>query len=405
MVRAGRYDGPNPTLSVAPPAKESPVTVTVDKARGCLLGQAIGDALGAPIEGFSRERVLRHNGEVRDYLDPQQAWVGRLGRAHLPGLYTDDTQQALLIADVLVEGRGFDPEAARRRYLDLARPVPGLPRGAHRSMGGNFRAAQERMAAGSPALESGVPSAGNGAAMRVAPIGLWYASDPDGLCRAAIQASLQTHADARGISAAVAVACLAGHLALHVLAGRDDELAALQAACACAQQAEALLSSEFGLPRGSRGPQPPRFSGALLVLEPLWEAPPWDVMRTIVIEANRQQPAHPVTCPSDGFAPASVATAIYLALRAPSFEEAVVEAINLGGDADTVGAMTGSLAGARWGAGAIPQRWLDGLANRDGVLARADALTGGGKGTAGCEDLAGAERRLSLAVERRREGW
>ena len=379
------------------------MTVSMDRARGCLLGQAVGDALGAPVEGWSRQRILRQCGEVRDYLDAHQ--LGRLGRAHLSGLYTDDTQQALLIADVLVENRGFDPEAARRKYLDLARPAPGLPRGAHRATGGNFRAALERMAAGLPVLQTGVASAGNGAAMRIAPIGLWYAGEPEALCDAAIQASLETHTDPRGISAAAAVAWLAGYLATQTVASPDEERAALRGATAFAQQAEQALARDYGLPAEGAGPAPAPFSGALLLLEPLWQAPLWDVLRTIVIQANRALPQHPITSPGDGFACASVTTAIYLALHSPSFEEAVIRAVNLGGDTDTVGAITGALAGARWGVGAIPQRWLEGLVNREGVQCRADALCGRSKGAAGWQDLVAMEQRLSLAVQRQREAW
>ena len=372
------------------------MTVTVDKARGCLLGQAIGDALGAPIEGLSRDRLLRHCGLVRDYLGADQPWLRRLGRLRPPGFYTDDTQQALVIADVLLENRGYDPEAARRKYVELAQPVPGLPRGAHYATGGNFRAALERMANGHPTLETGIPSAGNGAAMRIAPIGLWYADRPDELRRAASEASLQTHTDPRAIAAAVAVACLVAHLATQPVENPEGELAALSAATALAQEAEAALGGDL---------QPPRFSASLLILPGLWGAPSWDVLRAIVLEANREQPAHAVTSPSDRFACASVPTAIYLALRSSSFEEAVLQAINLGGDADTVGAITGALAGARWGASAIPQRWLDGLANLEGLLARADGLAGGGKGIGSTEDLVSTERRLALACQRQREGW
>ncbi len=381
------------------------MTVTVERARGCLLGQAVGDALGAPIEGLSRERIVRHFGQVRDYLDASQLRAARPGRAHLPGLYTDDTQQALLIAEVLAQKRGYEPETARARYVELARPALGLPRGAHRSLGGNFRAALDRMANGHQTLETGVPSAGNGAAMRIAPIGLWYAGDPQALRTAAIQASLQTHADARAISAAVAVAFLAGYLATHAAGSAAEQHVALQEVCAFTQEAEEILCRDLSLPTRGGEPRPPRFSAALSRLEQLWNSPPWDVMRTIVIEANRQQPAQPVTSPGDPFAPASVAAAIYLALHAASFEEAVLEAVNLGGDSDTVGAIAGALAGARWGVGAIPQRWLEGLANRDGLLALAEALAGGAKGGGGWEDLATAERRLSLAEARVREGW
>ncbi len=372
------------------------MTVTIDKARGCLLGQAIGDALGAPIEGWSRERVLRTYGPVRDYVEAAGSGVRH---ARLPGLYTDDTQQALILADVLAEYRGFDPEGARRLYVELARPSPGLPRGAHRGTGGNYRTALERMAAAPAGEVTGIASAGNGAAMRIAPLGLWYAGDRAALQQAVIEASRQTHTDARAIAAAAAVAYLVAHLAAPPAATAGDARAALRAAAAFAQETEAELCGP------GQEPRPPRFSAALLILDPLWEAPRWDVLRTIVVEANRQQPAHPIQSPSDSFACASVPTAIYLALHEPSFEEAIVEAINLGGDADTVGAIAGALAGARWGAGAIPQRWLDGLANLEGIVARADALAGGTKGAGEWQDLPAIERRLTLAQQRLREGW
>ncbi len=373
--------------------------VTIERARGCLLGQAAGDALGAPIEGMGRDRILRHNGGMHDYTDARSLWTGRLGRAHVAGFYTDDTQQALLIADVLVEKRGYDAEAARARYLELAQPAPGLPRGAHRANGGTFRSALMRMAAGYPALLTGVPSAGNGAAMRVAPIGLWYAGDAAALRQAAIEASLQTHADARGVCAAVAVAFLAGYLATHTVAGVAAEREALQAAGDCTREAEAELATQRPDLR------PGRFSAALSILHALWGAPRWDVLHAIVVEANRQGPARPITSPADPFAAASVVTAIYLALAVSDFEDAVTQGVNLGGDADTVGAITGALSGARWGASAIPQRWLDGLENRKGIAARADALAGGAKGGAGWEELPAMERRLALNQVRLREGW
>ncbi len=380
------------------------MAVTVERVRGCLVGQAVGDALGAPVEGLSRERILRYYGRVTGYLEPDSALSGP-ARPNAPGVYTDDTQQALLVASVLAEARGFDPELARRRYVELASPLPGLPRGVHRAMGGNFRAALARMSDGHATLETGVCSAGNGAAMRAAPIGLWYAGDPARLCRAAIEASLQTHADARGISAAAAVAALAGYLASATVASPAEALEALEYAATSAEEAEAILCRDYHLPYEGAEPRPPRFSASLRVLLPLWGASIWDVLHTIVAQANRQQPAYPVTSPSDSFACASVTTAIFLALASTSFEEAVIEAVNLGADADTVGGITGALAGARWGLPAIPQRWLDGLANRDGLIAHADALAGGTKGACEPMDLLALESQLSLAQVRVREGW
>ena len=66
----------------------------VDRVRGCLLGLAIGDALGAPLEGLSTQQIRTHYGRVRGYVDGRQAWKRKRYRWRLLGLYSDDTQQA-----------------------------------------------------------------------------------------------------------------------------------------------------------------------------------------------------------------------------------------------------------------------------------------------------------------------
>ncbi len=75
-----------------------------------------------------------------------------------------------------------------------------------------------------------------------------------------------------------------------------------------------------------------------------------------------------------GFPPACIPACLYLLLTTDSFEEALIEVVNLGGDADSTGAILGALAGAHYGADAIPARWLAGLQNREGIEARALAL-------------------------------
>ena len=69
------------------------MAVTIDKARGCLLGQAIGDALGAPLQGLSRQHILRTLGPVRDYIGAQHSTPALRNRRSLPGLYSGETQQ------------------------------------------------------------------------------------------------------------------------------------------------------------------------------------------------------------------------------------------------------------------------------------------------------------------------
>ena len=96
-----------------------------------------------------------------------------------------------------------------------------------------------------------------------------------------------------------------------------------------------------------------------------------------------------------GFPPACIPTCLYFLLTTDSFEEALTEIINLGGDTDTAGAILGALAGAYYGIDGIPRRWLDGLQNREGIEARAEALAR--RSTAGLDipDLVATEHELS----------
>src|SRR5271155_5904010 len=87
-----------------------PHLVRVDRVRGCLLGLAVGDALGAPLEGLSCQQIKAHYGRVRNYVDGVQAWKRKPHRWRLQGLYSDDTQQALALCDVLLDYRRVDPE-------------------------------------------------------------------------------------------------------------------------------------------------------------------------------------------------------------------------------------------------------------------------------------------------------
>ena len=100
----------------------------VDRVRGCLLGLAVGDALGAPLEGLSPQQIKAHYGRVTDYVDSTLAWKKKRHRWRLQGLYTDDTQQALALCDVLLERR-------RSRSGPARRTVPG----AHDAEGDLFR--------------------------------------------------------------------------------------------------------------------------------------------------------------------------------------------------------------------------------------------------------------------------
>src|SRR5947209_11185389 len=131
----------------------------IDRVSGCLLGLSVGDALGAPLEGLSAQQIRAHYGQVDDFVDGARAWKKKPYRWRLPGLYTDDTQQALALADVLLECGGVDPDRLAALYLGLATPK-GAHLGAHRGIGRSFRAVLAELERGVSPRQTGQTSAG-----------------------------------------------------------------------------------------------------------------------------------------------------------------------------------------------------------------------------------------------------
>ncbi len=118
-------------------------------------------------------------------------------------------------------------------------------------------------------------------------------------------------------------------------------------------------------------------------------------LTALVDEANRHGAEPSCKRPTQGFPPACIPTCLYLLLTTDSFEEAVTDVINLGGDADTAGAILGAMAGAYYGVDEIPKRWLDGLQNREGIEARALALARRSGEGLEIPDLVATERELT----------
>ena len=119
---------------------------------------------------------------------------------------------------------------------------------------------------------------------------------------------------------------------------------------------------------------PRSLSRSIAHAESLLDLPRDRALAALVEEANRHG-ANPVCKRATmGFPPACIPTCLYLLLTTDTFEEAIVEVINLGGDADTTGAILGAMLGAHLGIDAIPDRWLLQLQNRDGIDLRARAL-------------------------------
>jgi ADP-ribosyl-[dinitrogen reductase] hydrolase len=341
----------------------------VDRARGCFLGLAVGDALGAPLEGLSAQQIRTHYGRVRNYVDGVQAWKRKPHRWRMRGLYSDDTQQALALSDVLLDYRRVDQERLADLYRALLTPK-GAFVGAHRGIGRSFRQVLSALERGVPAHLTGQPTAGIGAAMRIAPVALYFGDEIGAMFESTMSASLMTHLDIRSLSGALAVA----HAIRRLVAGNACDPSLLFWVSADLLKDEKQIADSYSdvvlkLDRHARC-----LSRAIAHAEALVDLPREQALAALVDEANRHG-AEPVCKRATmGFPPACIPTCLYLLVTTSSFEQALTEVVNLGGDTDTAGAILGALAGAHYGADAIPKRWLDGLQNREGIESRAIAL-------------------------------
>jgi ADP-ribosyl-[dinitrogen reductase] hydrolase len=290
---------------------------TRDRARGALLGLACGDALGRPVEFRSPGDIEREHGTVREMLD-------RGTHRQPAGTVTDDTDLALCIAESLVEASRFDPDDVGRRFVDWLEAGPF-------DVGLTTSDAINEIRSGTPALQAGETvwerlaeggNAGNGSVMRCAPHALAFSGGR--LDRVSRASSAITHFDPR---------CRAGCAVLNrtirgFLDGERDPLV------------RALETTEM----------PDELRAAL------------DGVRDVDDEA----------LDNSGYVVSTLQTSLHDALVADTAEEAIVTAVNRGGDADTLGAVTGAVAGARFGASALPERWVEDLRTVDGDPLAAD---------------------------------
>jgi ADP-ribosyl-[dinitrogen reductase] hydrolase len=318
----------------APPSRE-------DRFRGALLGLAVGDALGTTVE-FSPPGTFA----------PVTDLVGG-GPFGLPaGAWTDDTSMALCLADSLLDRRRHDPADALARYVRWYRQGERSSTGRCFDIGNATRQALERFEqTGDESAGTAFPDAGgNGVLMRLAPVALAHAFSRGAAINAASRESSATHGhtgarDAARVFAALLVDALGGGDREGVLGPGARFLPAKHLDDGVARVAAGSFRAE-----GANGAVPPGIAGK-------------------------------------GFAPKSLEAALWAVWSTRTFEDAVLAAVNLGDDADTTGAIVGQLAGALYGADAIPAHW------RERVLWGAEIA-----------GLADGLRELSdeLAVEHRR---
>jgi len=189
------------------------------------------------------------------------------------------------------------------------------------------------------------------------------------------------------------------HAVRRLVAGEPRDPSLLLWVAADAARDEERIAEEYGDVMISYDRHARALSRAIAHVESILDLSRERALAAVVEEANRHGAEPACKRPTMGFPPACIPTCLYLLLTTDSFEEALTEVINLGGDTDTAGAILGALAGAYYGIGQIPRRWLDGLQNRAGIDARARALAQRSAHGLDIPDLIATEQELSRKEE------
>jgi len=363
-----------------------------------MLGLAIGDALGAPVEGLKTGHIKQLYGDVDGFVDPEVAWAKKPHRWRMKALYTDDTQQALALADSLLRCRGFSADHFKSVLVKMAEADTGAHFGAHRGTGKNFRASVRAAMDGKD--ETGQPSAGIGAMMRVAPVGLFFADDEEELADAAIEQALVTHRDPRPLVMAAATAWAVARSATGDWDKAKPE-EKLEALVEFAGRMEKRVESDFIHRLPVAGMDRMGLAGEGLSFFPrLLDLPDRNmVWKQIVSEANRQFPSHKITEPGQGFVMAGGLSALFIALTSTDYADGVKKAVMLGKDTDTMAAIVGAVLGARHGEEGIPGKWIKELINAEQVALRGEALCSGTEEGLGVKDVVEMEAELTRKEE------
>ena len=312
----------------------------VGRYRGVLVGLGIGDALAKPIQQLHWRLIEQRHGYVNRYLSAP------IDQFMLPpGQLTDDTQQAIMLADSLASGSRLAPADVVKRFeafLPVARTAGAATLGAIRSLRN-----------GTPWTHTGLPSAGNGALARAVVPPLLHPFDLDAIRTSEAIHTVITHADHSAVAASVATGAVISHLlatptgrlspvALHkaierAMVGVTDPVVSLRTEAASATLAERLALA-IDAPDLEPHQAYEKFGCGGFVLEAL-------PLALWAFVAHADDP---------------IAT--------------VVLAVSAGGASSTIGALAGAFAGAYHGVGVFPDAWIDHLEYVDGLTGHADRL-------------------------------
>jgi ADP-ribosylglycohydrolase len=324
-----------------------------DRARGALYGLAIGDALGMPTQMLSRRQITQRWGPVLTGFEP--APPGHPIAAGMPaGAVTDDTEQAVLLGRLLLAGP-VDPRELASALIAWEQDM--VRRGSLDLLGPSTRRAIDAVLAGTPPEEAGATGDTNGAAMRIAPVGIKFAPDnPPRLVDAVQEASLVTHNTSVALAGAAAVAAAVSAGIGSASAGEASVPAVTEAAIGAAR-----LGAERGhWVAGADVAARIRWATRLVAGLPAREAA--KAIYSLVGTSLATQESVPA------------AFAVLSAVPGDPWQACLLAA-SLGGDCDTIAAMAGAIGGAVHGLAAFPPQAVETIDAQGLALADlADAL-------------------------------
>jgi ADP-ribosylglycohydrolase len=287
----------------------------LDRFLGSAMGTFVGDALGESVEGWPHRAIYSRFG----LLDTMVRGEGR---------YTDDTQMMIGILETLIEKGGFDPAICAGKFQENFDPGRGYGR--------RIFGVVERIRQGIPWDQVGTDSFGNGGAMRIAPIGCFYYRDLYALKKNAIMSARITHNHPEGLAGAVVQATAVGLAVQYGLSNEPIEPEGFL---------DSITAQVSDIDKG--------FAESLDGIKSIHRGSMIEIIEAIGGRYRLSLRAIE-----------SVPAAIGAFLLTTCFKDAVVLAVNLGGDTDTIGAMAGAIAGAYYGYGQIPEAWVGQLENR-----------------------------------------
>ena len=312
----------------------------LSRAHGALAGLALGDALGMPTQAMSPEQIRAVYGRITGLVDADAS------QPYAPGMpagsVTDDTEQALLIASLLVRGRGSSSGRVALNAVEFAHSLLAwedsmIERGSLDLLGPSTKAALERVRAGADPLSVGGAGTTNGAAMRVTPIGVAVSTaDPEAFAEAVWSSCRVTHATRQGFQSAALVAAA---VSLGIDAARSPSLDLRSLLWKAVTYVDSLPE------RGAWTPDPDVVAATRRAMQ-LAVNPASSSLECLVEQVGTSvASAH------------AIPMAFALLTRDPS-PRALLDAANIGGDTDTIGAIAGAILGAAAGVGVFDGRAL-----------------------------------------------